>query len=179
MLSWPPGRPGPSSPGNLLTTQGCWGMGVARGGNAPDLPRSANIGVSCRVGSGSAAKAWLQIRPKKKALVKTRRFIIRLRVAYFYRFGSVLAAPAAVTGSATIGCQVWRLSPGCCRFAWSNGTTRSLPCAVAAAAHRPAGPLKSGLPAEETWTTERCRVSRRHFLDVHRLAIFTSYTVVE
>jgi hypothetical protein len=51
------------------------------------------------------------------------------------------------------------LSPGCCRFAWSNGTTRSLPCAVAAAAHRPTGPLKSGLPAEETWTTPRCRVS--------------------
>src|SRR5450755_8003 len=104
MLSCPPGRPGPSSPGNLLTTQGCSGMRLATGGNAPDFTCSANIGVSCKVGSGSAAKASLQTRPKKKALVKTRRFIIRLRVTYFCKFGSVLAA-AVVTYSARTGLQ--------------------------------------------------------------------------
>src|SRR3984893_5881245 len=81
MLTCPPGRPGPSSPGNLLTTQGCSGMRLATGGNAPDFTCWANIVVAHNVCSGSAANAWLQTRPKKKALVKTRRFILAARAA--------------------------------------------------------------------------------------------------
>src|SRR5689334_16891430 len=73
MLSWPPGTPGPSLPPNSFTIKGGRGMRSATGGKAPDATRPASIGVSCIVGSGSAARAGLENRPKRSPWVKTRR----------------------------------------------------------------------------------------------------------
>src|SRR4029453_12674441 len=78
MLIWPPCPPGPSPPANLLTTQGGCGTRSATGGRVPDFTCSANIGVSCRFSSGSAAEAGPQIRPKRKALARGRRFLLFL-----------------------------------------------------------------------------------------------------
>src|SRR6185437_16265918 len=83
MLIWPPERPGPSEPEKWVTIDGCRGMRLSTGGRAPDFTRSANIGVSCILGSGSASAKDGRQNARATAAVKNRRFISEPRYSAF------------------------------------------------------------------------------------------------